>query len=196
MTFLPLSVLFYLRILVKLHAIRRFLLSLVGRTLDRGFSAPELAHRFDWQERGCILSPTPDVICMLHFLFLTLTYFKTSQFMVCNVYQMQLNKGWIIIFLYYFLQARCNILDASLCALRVVLQWEYKFFMVLLELHKVIFNHWTPDVVNFWYAIHCWFLGENWITIKIIEICGDWVHRITSYFCTNIELVNHTLPSI
>ena len=97
MTFLPLSVLFYLRILVKLHAIRRFLLSLVGRTLDRGFSAPELAHRFDWQERGCILSPTPDVICMLHFLFLTLTYFKTSQFMVCNVYQMQLNKGWIII---------------------------------------------------------------------------------------------------
>ena len=68
----------------------------------------------------------------------------------CNFYWTHLNKGWRILFWSSCCQACCNILDAGFCDLRVVLQWEYKSFMVILELHKVIVNHQTPDVVTFW----------------------------------------------
>ena len=66
---------------LELHDIRSCHLSLVGWTIDRYFLAPEVDRRFDWWERGCILSPTPNVICVLPFLFLPWTCFNMSQLM-------------------------------------------------------------------------------------------------------------------
>ena len=67
-----------------------------------------------------------------------------------NIDWTQWNNGWRILFWYSCCQACCNILGGGLCALCVVLQLEYKFFTVILELHKVVIKHWTPYVVNFW----------------------------------------------
>ena len=77
----PLSVLSTVGLLLELHAIRSFPLSLVGLTLDGYFSAPEVARCFYWWERVCLLSPTPDVICLLPFLLLPSTCFNMSRFM-------------------------------------------------------------------------------------------------------------------
>ena len=68
----------------------------------------------------------------------------------CDVDLIQWNKGQRILFLYSWCRSCCNILDTGFCDLHVVLQWKYNFYTVLLELHKFIVNHWTPDVVTFW----------------------------------------------
>ena len=79
--FFPLSVLRSVGILVKLYATRVFPFSLVGWTIDIGFSAPYLARRFYWWKIFCLLSLTTDIIYMLPFLFLPLYWFKMSQLM-------------------------------------------------------------------------------------------------------------------
>ena len=65
----------YVCILVKLHPIRLFPLSLVGLTIYGG-PAPDLAHFPDLLEKFCLLLLTHDVILLLHFLFLPLICFK------------------------------------------------------------------------------------------------------------------------
>ena len=66
----------YLVVLVELHDIRHWPLSLVGWTLDRGFPAPELDRRFDLQEIFCPLFTTPDIVFLLPFLLHTSACFK------------------------------------------------------------------------------------------------------------------------
>ena len=112
-----------------------------------------------------------------------------------DVYWTQRNKGWSILFWSSCRWAWCNILDTVFCDLHVVLQWEYKFFGVILELHKVIIKQWTPYGVNFWYALHWWFVGNYWIPVKILGIYGEWVQIIPPYCRTHIALVNPTLPN-
>ena len=114
----------------------------------------------------------------------------------CGVYWKQQNKEWIILFWSSCCRACFNILDSVLCSLCVVLQWEYKLFTVILDLYKVIINHWTPDGVNFLYAPHFLLVGNYWIAVKILGICGELVKIIPLYFCTHIELVNLTLPNV
>ena len=50
----------------------------------------------------------------------------------------------------YCCQSWCNFLDSGFCAVCVVLQREYKFFTVILELHKVLINLQIPDEATFW----------------------------------------------
>ena len=69
-------------ILLELHAIRSCPLSLVGWALGGDFLAPEVARRFDWWERGCLLSPTSDVICLLPVLLPPSTFFNMSRLTV------------------------------------------------------------------------------------------------------------------
>ena len=81
MTSFPLSMLRTVGILLEIHAISRLPLLIVRGTLDGDFSAPEVARLFDWWERGCLLSPNPDVIYLLPFLLLPSTCFNMSQLM-------------------------------------------------------------------------------------------------------------------
>ena len=59
----------------------------------------------------------------------------------CNVDWKKWNKGWILLLWYPCRRSCCNILDAGFYTMHVVLQWEYKLFTVILDLHKVIVNH-------------------------------------------------------
>ena len=81
MTYSALYMLRSVDILVYIHAIRLCPLLLFWWTIDLGFTALYLNFRFDLLERGCLLSPNPDVICLSPFLFLTSNYFKISQLM-------------------------------------------------------------------------------------------------------------------
>ena len=121
MTSLTLCMLHSVGILVEPYSIRRYSLPLVLWALDSGLPVTYIAFRLDWLERCYLLSLTPGVIFLLPFLFLPSTFLKMPGLMVA----MSINCFW----------AYCNILDAGFCSLRVVLQWGYKFYTVLLELH-------------------------------------------------------------
>ena len=81
MTSFPLSILWTVGILLELYAIRSCPLSRVGQNINGDFSAPEVAHRFDWQEIVCLLSHIPDIICLLPFIFLPQSCFSMSRLM-------------------------------------------------------------------------------------------------------------------
>ena len=68
----------------------------------------------------------------------------------CSVDLTQWNKGWSIPFWSSCRWACWNIFDSGFCNLCVVLHRKYKFFTVILELHKVILNHYTTNGVTFW----------------------------------------------
>ena len=78
----------------------------------------------------------------------------------------QWNKGLGILFLSSYHRTCYNILDASFCALCVVLQWEYKFFTVLSELDKFFINLLITDGDTFWKLLQWWLVGNNWIPAK------------------------------
>ena len=67
-----------------------------------------------------------------------------------NVNWMKWNKCWMVLFWFSLCRACWNFLDSGFCAFCVVLQREYKFFTVLLDLHKVFNNLWIPDGSTFW----------------------------------------------
>ena len=55
--------------------------SLFRWNLDGYFSSSEVDRRLDWQARGCLLSPTPNIILLLPFLFIISTCFNMSWLM-------------------------------------------------------------------------------------------------------------------
>ena len=134
MTSSPLSMIHYFGTLVEIHAIRRCHLSIVGWNLDSNFTEPDIDRHFYWLERLFILSPTPGVIFMLPFILLPSTFSKCNGWWV----QCQFNTSkncWSILFWYSYRQACWNILDTVFCDLHMLLQWEYKLFIVLLDIH-------------------------------------------------------------
>ena len=70
-------------VLLELHDIRRFPMSLFAWILDKYFSAPDVDLHFYWRERGCLLSPTPDVIMSYacYPLYFSSIFFNMSRLM-------------------------------------------------------------------------------------------------------------------
>ena len=158
--FFPLSVLRSVGILVKLYAIRSCRLLFSGWTLDRVFPAPELDFRFvDEKENGSCHRLLMSYACYPFPSFPQ--FFQNVTVDWCYIDWRQWNKGWRIILWYSCCWTCCNILDAVFCDMCDVIQWEYKFFTALWEMHRVIVKHWTPYGVTFWQALLYYF----WETI-------------------------------
>ena len=84
---------------------------------------------------------------------LSITSFNLFQYITVDGWDVdwkKWNKCWTIIFWYSYCRACCNLLDSIFCALCVVLQREYKFFTLLLEVHKVFINLWITYGATFW----------------------------------------------
>ena len=138
---------------------------------------------------------TPDVICMFplsSFLQLVSKYHNWWLWCQLNTVKQGL-KNHFLIFLspsmlqYIELQIMCSVCGISM---------EYRFFTVLSDMQKVIFNHWTPYGVTFWYTLHCWFVGNNWIDVKNLGVYGERVQIIPQSCCTHIALMNPKLPNV
>ena len=141
----------YVGILVELHAIRRVGSAnchLSYELLTVVFSTRACSPLLFTIERMPLVANSwyhETVVIYLPFFQL----FQNVTVNGCDAYLTQKNKGWSILFWYYCFRACCNILYTGFCALYVVLQWEYKFFAVILELHKFIINHLTADRFTF-----------------------------------------------
>ena len=130
---------------------------------------------------------------------LYLNSFKLFQYVMvdgCGVNWTKWKKCWSILFWSSCWQASYNFLDSVFCDLYVVLQREYKFFTLLLELHKVFINLWISDGATFLWMLHFWFVVNDWIPIKIFGTYGEWVQNILPYRCTWIVFVILTHTNI
>ena len=168
-------------------------MSLVGWTLDGYFQHQRLlVALIDEKEAAyCHLLLMSYACYPLYYFLQNFQYVTVDGF---NFNWTKWNNCWSILFWSFYCRACCNFLDSGFCALCVVLQWEYKFFAVLSELHTVFIKLWIPDGATFWWLLHFLFVGNDWIPVKIFGVYDKWVQKFLHIFVLTLLLWTSYIP--